>query len=68
MSENTDQHDSTPVEPGFACPWCGEREMDLLVWVEDDVVECHTCGCRYDPNEGMIWREGDPAREREAGA
>ena len=42
--------------------------MDLLVWVEDDVVECHTCGCRYDPNEGMIWREGDPAREREAEA
>ena len=48
----TDQHDSTPVEPGLACPWCGEREMDLLIWVEDDVVECHTCGCRYDPGPG----------------
>ena len=39
MSDNTDQHDITPVEPAFACPWCGEREMDLLIWVEDDVVE-----------------------------
>ena len=37
------------VEQGFACPHCGERRMDLLVWVEDDCVECETCGHHYDP-------------------
>ncbi len=37
------------VEPGFACPHCGERRMDLLVWIEDDKVECQTCRHRYDP-------------------
>jgi hypothetical protein len=42
--------------------------MDRLVWIEDDVVECQTCNCRYDPGPGLIWREGDAAREREAEA
>ena len=37
------------VEAGFACPHCGERRMDMLVWVEDDRVECQNCGRGYDP-------------------
>ncbi len=37
------------VEPGFACPHCGECRMDMLVWVEDDRIECQTCGRHYDP-------------------
>ena len=64
MSDKTDQHDDTSVQPGFACPWCGERHMDRLVWIEDDVVECQTCNCRYDPGPELIWREGDAALER----
>lgn len=41
--------DVEQVEPGFACPHCGERRMDMLVWIEDDRVECQTCGHHYDP-------------------
>ena len=46
------------VEPKFACPCCGERRLDFLVWQDDDaqhpdddVVKCATCGTVYDPNE-----------------
>ena len=26
----------------------------LLVWVEDDRVECQTCGAIYDPRDGKV--------------
>ena len=33
-----------PVAPEDACPQCGEREHDALVWVDDgDRVECQRC-------------------------
>ena len=36
------------VEARNACPSCGEREYDRLVWDEDEVhVDCRTCGTRY---------------------
>jgi hypothetical protein len=28
------------VEPQFACSKCGNRIMDDLVWIDDDVVKC----------------------------
>jgi len=34
---------------GFACPDCGERRRDKLVWSENDVVVCQSCGCEYVP-------------------
>jgi len=38
------------VDDAFACPDCGEREMDHLVWNDEwDLVECQTCGARFDP-------------------
>lgn len=40
------------VESAFACPCCGERNMDRLVWSRDlEHVECITCGAWYDPLE-----------------
>lgn len=33
-----------------ACPRCGERHVDHLVWIEDDIVRCTTCGIEYDPS------------------
>lgn len=33
----------------FRCPRCGEREIDRLAWVDDDVVKCETCEHEYNP-------------------
>jgi rubredoxin len=34
---------------GYGCPQCGERRHDWLVWGEDEVLRCQTCGHAYDP-------------------
>lgn len=34
-----------------ACPHCGERQLDCLMWDEEERVECATCGQVCDPNE-----------------
>lgn len=45
-------HEPDLVAPRFGCPNCGERDADLLVWLEDDeTVRCVTCGCEYKPGE-----------------
>ena len=35
----------------FICRGCSENRVDWLVWINDDVVECQTCGAHYDPSE-----------------
>ncbi len=40
------------VEPNLGCPSCGERDADNLVWLNDDRVECKTCGTEYTPGSG----------------
>jgi predicted RNA-binding Zn-ribbon protein involved in translation (DUF1610 family) len=37
------------VEPQFACPDCGERDMDALAISDPDLetVDCNTCGAAY---------------------
>lgn len=38
------------VDAKFACPTCGERDMDSLVWNDDgETVTCASCGETYDP-------------------
>jgi len=37
------------VRPDRACPTCRENRMDWLVWNEDEMVACQTCGCHYVP-------------------
>ena len=32
-----------------ACPTCGERNMDNLIWIDDDEVTCQTCKTIYQP-------------------
>ena len=42
-------HDeSNLVPPNFACPNCGQRDMDQLICDEDgESVACQTCGTSY---------------------
>jgi hypothetical protein len=57
------------VPPDDACPRCGEDKADRLVWQDDDVVECQTCGTRYEPGRGPVDRNcGHGRRGRPAGA
>ena len=44
MSEPADDN---LVAAKDACPGCGERDMDLLVWFDDDRVRCMNCGTEY---------------------
>lgn len=41
--------DTNFVSPDSACPKCSERDIDCLVWIDDDIVRCATCGTEYDP-------------------
>ena len=45
-------HEAVP--PGCECPSCKEWCPDLLVWIEDDRVECQTCSAIYDPRDGKV--------------
>ena len=41
------------VDEAFACPKCGNRDMDWLpIDEETDLVTCGRCGHTYDPMEG----------------
>jgi hypothetical protein len=37
------------VATADACPSCGERHVDRLVWQDDEHVRCHACGTMYAP-------------------
>mgnify|MGYP000210984190 CR=1 FL=1 len=41
--------ESNMVEPEDACPVCGQRDADELVWLDDERVECQSCGKEYRP-------------------
>lgn len=38
------------VLPRSACPSCGERDEDHLIWEDDEDVRCATCGVIYNPS------------------
>jgi rubredoxin len=40
------------VDAAFACPECGERHPDRLVWGDEDLVRCASCGITFDPAAG----------------
>ena len=42
-------NDPPLVRCDLACPVCGERDQDKLVWIDDDTGECQQCGCPYQP-------------------
>lgn len=38
------------VSPDLACPGCGQRDADRLIWQDDfETVRCATCGTVYRP-------------------
>jgi len=41
--------DDNLVASEDACPRCGERDADRLVWQDDERVECQACGTVYEP-------------------
>ena len=43
----SDPADDNRVAAKDACPCCGERDMDLLVWFDDNRIRCMTCGTKY---------------------
>ena len=46
------QNDNDTVGQEFACPMCGERRSDWLIWDDGDwvgMVTCQSCGCVYGP-------------------
>ena len=47
----TNDDDTNLVSPDAACPVCGERDTDRLVWIDDDIVRCTRCGTEYDPSK-----------------
>jgi len=45
-------HSDAPIDPVAAedaCPNCGERDCDQLVWLDDERVECQRCKTVYRP-------------------
>ncbi len=47
------------VPPRCECPECREWCPDMLVWVDDDHVQCETCGTTYQPATGKILDPGE---------
>lgn len=41
------------VDADGQCPRCHENRIDHLVWQDDEVVKCATCGYRYTPGEAQ---------------
>ncbi len=41
----------TNVATSEACPNCGERNADRLVWQNDETICCAGCGTTYSPDE-----------------
>jgi len=42
----------------FPCPHCEEKRADFLVWLDDEWVQCSSCGHMYrpgswEPDEGQ---------------
>lgn len=48
IAEQIDPPMGTLVDAGYACPGCGERREDRLVW-QENVVRCAGCGMEYVP-------------------
>ena len=58
VADRLDPPVAESVAPEFACPDCGERNPERLVWITDEFpgadkfVRCDGCGTILDPTEG----------------
>ncbi|HET6844930.1 MAG TPA: hypothetical protein VFK06_25085 [Candidatus Angelobacter sp.] len=41
--------DLGPDCAGFPCPRCGDDRVDFLAWLDDEFVQCASCGWTYRP-------------------
>jgi len=48
---NDDEDAGPTVDEADACPRCGERHQDCLVWDDDERIHCTNCGTRYEPRD-----------------
>ena len=53
LADELDPPTADNVLPDAGCPQCGERDVDRLVWLDDESVQCSRCGTTYRP-------DGDP--------
>jgi hypothetical protein len=52
VADQLDPPVANHVTPAEACPSCGERNADRLVWQDDDeTVRCVGCGTTYRPGD-----------------
>jgi len=49
MDNEQNDQDITLVEEQFGCPNCHNRNMDELVWLDDETVKCTRCNTEYQP-------------------
>ena len=54
VAANDDRRRDVPLDEDLvpvqdACPMCGERHADRLVWIDDDRVRCQNCKAEYAP-------------------
>ena len=49
IAEEIDPPDAQLADTRFACPGCGERRQDHLVWQDDETVLCNECGMNFVP-------------------
>lgn len=60
IADHLDPPVAESVAPEFACPDCGERNPDRLLWITDEFpgadkfVRCDACGTIFDPMEGGL--------------
>jgi hypothetical protein len=49
LADQIDPPSMALVDPGSACPGCGERRETILAWQEDQSVRCGRCRTLYLP-------------------
>lgn len=47
VGENNGVSKGELVEAKSACPQCGERDSDKLIWTDDGDITCMSCGRVY---------------------
>ena len=52
------ENESELVDCEFACPNCGNRTMDDLIWVDDDTLKCTHCQTVFDPLRNLRKDQG----------
>lgn len=49
VADEIDPPTAELVDAEHACPGCGERHQDRLVWQDDETVLCSKCGMNFVP-------------------